>query len=108
MQDESGNEISPGGQDSRIDASGGSKRRGAGTGSNDSPVGVSKIDARENVAGKRAARGPDLSDNELMELNKHLPQGEGARQQNGRSPDGDSANNNLFGDLDDEVAGQDK
>lgn len=110
LQDESGNELSAGGQDGRVGGSAGSDRRGAGTGSNDSPVGVSKIDARDNGAGKRAASGPDSSDNELMELNKHLPQGEGAGQQHGRSPDADSGNNNLFGDLDDDEdgAGQDK
>lgn len=44
----------------------------------ESPAIVSKIDARDNGAGKRAASGPDSSDNELMELNKHLPQGGGA------------------------------
>ena len=75
MQDESGNDISGEGMEGRGSSS--QKRDRAGTGSNQSPVGVSKIDPGQ---GKRAASGPDSSDNELMELNKQLPEGQGVRQ----------------------------
>ena len=65
--------MSAGDMDGRVGESPDSNGGGQGDVSGESPAGVSKIDARDNGAGKRAASGPDSSDNELMELNKHLP-----------------------------------